>query len=400
MTKRNNTLEYDNNNDPRDEFGELHLGIKIQNVILIISSIIYTIALFVPIVYERVYDAGIVYKYDIFKIGVTALAFLDKPYNEISVLSLIPLVSTVCLIMTFMFLASSINHYVRCERGYVSLLGRNIFFLISIPLSHLLVIGNISNSNMITINYMPVIALLIIGAIATLLVFIFGIGKYRVSVFSTLEIVIAIACLASVLACMYNPIFDVTFESVEDRTPMLQLDVDDFSDFYRIMGIDNHRNSMKKAGMVKFFTGNDSKLQSQSGSNDGEALADILMMKLPAYTPSMMLISLFIMSASSFAILGALLDKAFAVKKKRLGMIIAKVILAISTSTFFVSIIQINAAVADVKAWLAWLPTVNININSSFESLILTVTLFPVIAIAASILMLLFNVRGRYTVEQ
>jgi hypothetical protein len=397
MTKRNDTYEYNRNNDPRDELGEVPTAKKIQNSILVVASIIYMIVMFLPVIYSRVYDASLVFTYSIFDMGTVDLFSIDiDRISEIfsSVGDVFSLVSIASVIMTFAFLVSSIINYIKYRNGDSSLFGRNVFFLISIPASYAFAVGNKAifyQSSMMSIDYTPIIIALIAGGISAILLLIFGIiGKHRVSILSIFVIILAIVCFSEICAFTQNPIFDVSFEHSSGTDMSFELGFENFDNFYDKRGISDYNRWINKNGMVGAYINPDGKVDV---CNSG-ALVNSMMMFLPKYLPSVMMISAVAMAISAFSVLAILIAMAPSSSKKNRGMIIAKISLAISTSAFAASLIHIATALNDVKDWLSKVETTPIAVNTSFHTLTLSVAQSPIIAIIAAIFLLMLNTKA------
>ena len=126
--------------DPRDELGEITIKQKIQNAILIGASLIYFVSMILPFMYQPVMDAGPIPTSLLFY-GLMFLGFLSNIAENISVAALISIFIAACIIMTVVFVVSSIKNYRKYAEGDSSLFRRNVFYLVAIPSIYLLVLG-------------------------------------------------------------------------------------------------------------------------------------------------------------------------------------------------------------------------------------------------------------------
>lgn len=380
------------NNDPRDKYGELPVGIKLRNIILIVAAAIYGVAMFLPMTYQRVYDASIVFYGNMLSIGAYAVSFTERIFESFTVGAVLNMFSIVPVVMTFSFLVSSIKNLIKFREGDSSLLGRNIFFLLAIPVSYLFVFGNLStfyNSSMSGIIDTPFIVVVVTGVIAAILSFVLTIGKHRASILHILAIILAVVSFAAICYCMQKPVFDISYEDSGIEMGF-ELNFESFEKFYEARQLSSYKKNLFKKGILRVCTGEDGVVDI---CNRG-SIVSVLTTTVGEYVPSMMVISAVAMAMSACFVLLILVARAFSSGTKKYGIIISKVFLGISTSAFALSLVQILAALEDVKEWLYPIEAIpNIVVNPRFHTLTFSVAIYPVIMIAAAILVLLLNVR-------
>ena len=384
------TSVYDD--DPRDELGEISSLERIRNAILIGTSIIYCLAMLLPFMSQPVMDAGPI-PMSLLSYGLMFLGFLSNIAENISVAALIAIFIAVCIVMTVAFLISSIKNYKRYADGDASLFGRNVFYLVSIPAIYLLVMGYFAVDYDVYLYAMAHIGFfltVLTGALSVILLIILSINRSKVRPIGIISVVLSVVCFVLIFNCLNNPIFDVSAESAEGGNMIYEVSFDSFERFYDLDYIEDHLRDVEKYGKEKVFT--DAYFRAQHFVDKAGGLAKALMLELPMYVPALMLISLFVMILSSAAASSALLTKLSLANKKKRGIIISKSILAVSTAVFAWSQLQILYAVDYVKAWLNTLPE---GIDTTFHTLEMSLTPYPILAISAAIVLLILNVRPR-----
>ena len=378
--------------DPRDELGEISSLERIRNAILIGTSIIYCLAMLLPFMSQPVMDAGPI-PTSLLSYGLMFLGFLSNIAENISVAALIAILIAACIIMTVVFVVSSIKNYKRYADGDASLFGRNVFYLVSIPAIYLLVMGYFAVDYDVywyAMAHIGFFLTVLTGALSVILLIILSIDRSKVRPIGIISVVLSVVCFVLIFNCLNNPIFDVSAESAEGGNMIYEVSFDSFERFYDLDYIEDHLRDVEKYGKEKVFT--DAYFRAQHFVDKAGGLAKALMLELPMYVPALMLISLFVMILSSAAASSALLTKFSLANKKKRGIIISKSILAVSTAVFAWSQLQILSAVDNVKMWLNTLPD---GIDTTFHTLEMSLNPYPILAIAAAIVLLILNVRPR-----
>ena len=393
MTKRNNTYEYDRNNDKRGEFGGISFSGRRQNVVLIVASIIYLAAMFMSFMYQPVMDAGPI-PMSLFIYGVIyLLSILNNIAENISVSALIALLMLACIVMTISFVISSIKNHRKYADGDTSLFGRNVFYLVTIPAIYLLLLGYFGNAYDVFMYGIAGLGsfLVVVGGVVLIILFLlFGIDKSRVKLSSIISVILSIACFAMIFISFVSPIFNATVEGEYGDTLSFEVDVQSFERFHDVDYVEDHLRDIEKQGIEKVFTDADFGLQRFMRRD--ERLVKILMLSLPLYLPAVMIISLMTMILSSSAVVSALFTRACLPNYQKRGIIVAKSILAISTAVFTWTVIRTVSAVADVKAWVATMPNLA---DAAFNTVTLAAAAFPIIAIISAILLIVFNIKAK-----
>ena len=390
MLKKSINQEHAQSNDPRDEFGEVSFSKRCQNLVLIVASLIYLVAMFMSFMYEPVMDAGPI-PTSLFVYGVLYLAFLDNIAENISVSALIAALMFVCIIMTVSFVISSIKNYHKYTEGDTSLFGRNIFYLVTIPAIYLLLLGYFGNTYDVFMLGLAGLGSFVViggGVVFIILFLLFGIDKSRVKPSSIIPVILSIACFAMIFTSFVRPIFNSTVEGEYGDTLNFEVDVDSFERFHDLDYVEDHLRDIEKRGIEKVFTDADFRVQRFIDKDEG--LVKILMLSLPPSLPAVMIISLMTMILSSSAVVSALFTRVCLPNCQKRGIITAKSILAISTGAFTWTVIRTVSAVADVKAWVATMPNLA---DAAFNTVTLTVAAFPIIAITSAILLIVCNIK-------
>lgn len=390
MTKRNDTYEYNRNNDKRGEFGGISFSGRRQNIVLIVASIIYFAAMFMSFMYQPVMDAGPI-PTSLLVYGMMFLGSLDNILENISVSALIALLMLACIVMTVSFVISSIKNYRKYADGDTSLFGRNVFYLVSIPAIYFSLLGYFGNAYDVFMYGIAGLGsfLVVVGGVVLIILFLlFGIDKSRVKLSSIISVILSIACFAMIFISFVSPIFNATVEGEYGDTLSFEVDVQSFERFHDVDYVEDHLRDIEKQGIEKVFTDADFGLQRFMRRD--ERLVKILMLSLPIYLPSVMIISLMIMILSSSAVVSALFTRACLPNYQKRGIIVAKSILAVSTAAFTWTVIRTVSAVADVKAWVATMPNLA---DAAFNTVTLTAAAFPIIAIISAILLIVYNIK-------
>ena len=358
---------------------------KIQSIIFIIVSLIYAVFMFIPVFYERVYDASIVFKNNMLKLGLVSLSDMSDRLRYAPYILLAS--ALVCVILVVIFILSSIKSYGKCRNGDTSLVINNILLLVSIPVTFLFpldIAATYFDSNMSSIDQRVGVWLAAIGFIALILVFIFG-KVERVSILSALAIILAIVCFASMFLFVYNPVMTASYDGANGEVANINVDLKDFEVFYNTQRISNHKNGIIRNGMVKVF--------------NGGSFVTRLMIFLPSYLPFVMFIAAYAMAISAFIVLVSLIKKSFSDKKRSLALIISKITLAISTVTLVCTYVKISIAIEEMKAWIDMVLATTVTVDNSFITMTIAPTQYALFAIAAAVLLLLLNVKGNIKPE-
>ncbi len=393
MLRKSINQEYATNNDLRDEFGEISFSKRCQNVVFIVASIIYLVAMFMSFMYQPVMDAGPI-PMSLFVYGVTYLASIfDNIAENISVSALIAALMFACIVMTVSFVVSSIKNYRKCAEGDTSLFGSNVFYLVTIPTIYLLLLGYFGNAYDVFMYGLAGLGSFVVvggGVVCIILFLLFGIDKSRVKPSSIISVILSIACFAMIFVSFMSPIFNATVEGEYGDTLSFDVDTQSFERFHDVDYIEDHLRDIEKRGIEKVFT--DADFGVQRFIHKDERLVKILMLSLPLYLPAVMIISLMTMILSSSAVVSALFTRACLPNYQKRGIIIAKSILAISTTAFTWTVIRTVSAVADVKAWVATMPNLA---DAAFNTVTLIVAAFPIIAITSAILLIVYNIKAK-----
>ena len=123
--------------DKLNEFVEIPKHIKRSNLIFIFVSVIYTICLFLPLMFTPVMDAGPIATTPI----VLAIMFLGAIGRIDPLVFITMILSISVVIITAIFLISSIKNVKRCINGGDPLFGRSIFCLVVIPVIYSLILA-------------------------------------------------------------------------------------------------------------------------------------------------------------------------------------------------------------------------------------------------------------------
>ena len=378
-TNRPNFQEYDAT--PLD----FPLRLKIQSILFIITSLIYSVFMFIPVDYEGVTDAGIVFKVNMLEAGLSSLSDLSERARYAPYILMFS--SSLCVILVVLFILSAIKNYDKCRNGDKSLIVNNILLLISIPVTFVFSVDIISTyfeSSMSYVDHRVGIWLAAIGIVALILVLIFG-KISRVSILSTIAVILAIACFVAMFLFISNPFMVASYEGDNGEVVEINRHIEDFKRFYKDSGIRDHDLSIKRNGMVTVF-------------NRG-SFATRIMMFLPSHTLSVMMIAAYAMAISAFIITVFLIKKSCSYKKRSIGLIISKITLTISTVTFVWTFTEISKAIEDMKVWINKVISASVTVDSSFLTMTFAPTQYTLLAIAASALLLLLNVRGKRNPE-
>lgn len=355
------------------------LRLKIQSILFIITSFIYAVFMFIPVSYESVTDASIVFKVNMLEGGLSHLSGLSEQARYAP--NILMLSSALCVILVVLFVLSSIKSYDKCRNGDKSLVVNNILLLISIPITFIFTVDVLSTyyeSSMSHIDHRVGIWLAAIGIVALILVLIFG-KISRVSILSTIAVILAIACFVAMFIFISNPFMIASYEGDNGEVVELNVRIENFKRFYKDSGIRDHNLSIRRNGMVTVF-------------NRGSFMTR-LMLFLPSYIPYVMFISAYAMAISAFIIVVSLIKKSCSGKKRSIGLIISKITLAIATVTFACTFVEITTAIEDMKAWIDMVLSSSVTVKSSFITMTVAPAQYTLFAIAASLLLLLLNVK-------
>lgn len=353
---------------------------KIQSIIFIIVSLIYAVFMFIPVFYERVYDAGIVFKNNMLMLALVSLSDMSDRLRYAPYILLAS--ALVCVVLVVIFILSSIKSYGKCRNGDTSLVINNILLLVSIPVTFLFpldIAATYFDSSMSSIDQRVGVWLAAIGFIALILVFIFG-KVERVSILSALAIILAIVCFASMFLFVYNPVMTASYDGANGEVANINVDLKDFEVFYNTQRISNHKNGIIRNGMVKVF--------------NGGSFVTRLMIFLPSYIPTVMFIAAHAMAISAFIIIVSLIKKSFSDKKRSLALIISKIALSISTLTFAFAFVEISIAINEMKEWINMVLATPVAVDNSYATMTVAPTQYTLLAISAAVLLLILNVKG------
>ena len=368
-------------NDNLNEIFEVPKRIKRSNVIFIFAAIIYTICLFLPLMFTPVMDAGPIATTPI----VLAIMFLSAISRIDPLVSITMILSISVVIITVVFLVSSIKNVKRCRKGEEPLFGRNIFCLVIIPVIYSLIIaifGMIYNVRAIALAAGGFLVVLATFAISLILLIILSIDKSRISGLGVVAVIIAAVCIVVICVCAFQPIFKVETPNGFDGIATFEFAVNDFEDFYNSNSVQRYYKNIAEKGALKVMT--DAARRVQNSGDRGAALADVMMVNLSMAVPISMLISIVVMVLSASMIFISLLTKLCVARGKSLSLVISKVALLISSAVLLWSISEISRAITEVG-----------NTLNSLSGLTYSVMSYPIVTIVASIVLITLWVKEK-----
>lgn len=366
-------------NDNFNEFVEVPKHIKRSNVIFIFASIIYTICLFLPLMFTPVMDAGPIATTPI----VLAIMFLSAISRIDPLVSITMILSISVVIITVVFLVSSIKNVKRCRNGEDPLFSRNAFCFVIVPVIYSLIIaifGMIYNVRAIALSAGGFLVVLATFVISLILLIICSIDKSRISGLGVVAVIIAAVCIVVICVCAFQPIFKVETPNGFDGIATFDFAVNDFEDFYNSNSVQRYYKNIAEKGALKVMT--DAARRVQNSGDRGAALADVMMVNLSMAIPISMLISIVVMVLSASMIFISLLTKLCVARGKSPSLAISKVVLLISATAFIWSIAEVSLAITEIG-----------NTLEPLYGLTFSVMAYPVAAIMASIIMLILHIR-------
>ena len=368
-------------NDNFNEFVEVPKHIKRSNVIFIFASIIYAICLFLPLMFTPVMDAGSIATTPI----VLAIMFLSAISRIDPLVSITMILSISVVIITVVFLVSSIKNVKRCRNGEDPLFSRNAFCLVIVPVIYSLIIaifGMIYNVRAIALSGGGFLVVLATFVISLILLIICSIDKSRISGLGVVAVIIAAVCIVVICVCAFQPIFKVETPNGFDGIATFEFAVNDFEDFYNSNSVQRYYKNIAEKGALKVMT--DAARRVQNSGDRGAALADVMMVNLSMAIPISMLISIVVMVLSASMIFISLLTKLCAARGKSHGLVISKVALFISSTVLLWSILEISRAITEVG-----------NTLNSLSGLTCSVMSYPIVTIVASIVLITLWVKEK-----
>ena len=353
-----------------------------RNLALMVVSIIYLIALFLPLVNMPVMDAGPVATSPI----MLALMFFVAVGSSTDLLALlVAFLALVAAFMTIAFVIYSIKNVWNYKNGKKTLFSQNVFYLVTIPAIYFL-IGSI-----LSIVYdMAVNSVLAVGFFVTLLTGMLSaftlaaisVDKNYVSGKSIATAFIAMICFIAILACMFQPLFSVYITRWQGSTAGFGFSAADLRSFYDTRFLENHYRNLAENGATKVIA--DAEYRLNSSPYKGKVLATIIMTVLPATVPMIMLVSIVAIVISASAIFSSLLAKLCTLNEKKLYLVVAKIVLLVASSSFIWSFVQLIIAISKVRYLL-----------SGASTLTFSVMIFPIVALIAAVVMILLNIKEK-----
>lgn len=370
----NNALD-----DKLNEFVEVPKHIKRSNLIFIFVSVIYTICLFLPLMFTPVMDAGPIATTPI----VLAIMFLGA-IGRIDPLVFITMILCIsAVIITAIFLISSIKNVKRCRNGEDPLFGRSIFCLVVIPVIYSLIIaifGMIYDCRAIALVAGGFLLVLLTFAISLIFIIARSVDKSRVSILGKVAVIIAVISLIVICVCVFQPVFKVEAPNGFDGIAIFEFSVGDFEDFYDSNSIQRYYKNIAEKGALKVMS--DAARRVQNSGDRGEALADVMMVNSSVALPIAMLISILVMVLSASMILASLLTKLCTARGKSPSLAISKVTLLISAAAFIWSIAEVSLAITEIG-----------NTLEPLLGMTFSLMAYPVVTIVASIVMLILQIK-------
>ena len=287
------------------------------------------------------------------------------------------------VVLTVVFLVSSIRNMIKCKNGEMPLFGRNVFCLVIIPVLYSLIIaifGMVYSVRAIALVAGGFLVILATFAISLIFIIACSFDRRSVSGLSLVALILAIVCLAVICVGVFQPIFEVETPNGFDGIATFEFAVRDFEDFYVSRNVERYYKNIAEKGAAKVMA--DAARRVQNSGNRGEALANVMMVSLPMAVPISMLISIMVIALSAAAIFILLLSKLCTARGKVGLLAISKAALLISSATFVWSVSEIASAIAEIGSTL-----------EPLYGLTFSLATFPVIVVAASVILLLLGIR-------
>ena len=365
--------------DKLNEFVEVPKHIKRSNLIFIFVSVIYTICLFLPLMFTPVMDAGPIATTPI----VLAIMFLGAIGRIDPLVFITMILSISVVIITAIFLISSIKNVKRCRNGEDPLFGRSIFCLVVIPVIYSLIIaifGMIYDCRAIALVAGGFLLVLLTFAISLIFIIVRSVDKSRVSILGKVAVIVAVISLIVICVCVFQPVFKVEAPNGFDGIAIFEFSVGDFEDFYDSNSIQRYYKNIAEKGALKVMS--DAARRVQNSGDRGEALADVMMVNSSVALPIAMLISILVIVLSASMILASLLTKLCTARGKSPSLAISKVALLISAAAFIWSIAEVSLAITEIG-----------NTLEPLLGMTFSLMAYPVVTIVASIVMLILQIK-------
>jgi hypothetical protein len=343
------------------------------------ASIAYLVSLLLPFISMPVYDAG--------PIPCNMLMLLTTLSAQSDLLrTILGMVTLVTVVMTILFVVSSINNVNRYKKGKQTLFGRNVFYLITIPvlciviLFLLKIIMRVKILAYINIGF---IVIILSGLVSTIGLAIVSIDKNRVSKKNVVKSLLAVICFAAIIVCMFQPIFNVSITK-GDTTSGFDFSLEDLRRFYDSDFLEDHYENVGEKGAFQVIRDAEDRLFKANADDKGEVIATMMMTTLSAAFPMLLLVSVVAMILSASAIFSALLTKLCTLNEKKLYLVISKLVLLVSSASLVFSIVMMISAIAQVRYMIPTLSTLTFSVMA-----------YPVVAIVASIVMIFLGIKEK-----